>query len=144
MVRLLALLALVFSVQVADAHAVMYRRPPPPPPPQLTIRYVRTSGGMLDRGDRAGIVRFLAGSTWDGPGGRIRFVDPRAEHFSKPPGQDRVRTVMIRTIEPQRGGILVEVEGRMLTLRSCRVGRVMESCLEGGDAGYGGGSYGGF
>ena len=144
--RLLVLLALVLSVSVADAHAVMRRPPPPPPPPQLTIRYVRTDGGLLARGDRGSIVRFLTSSTWDGPGGRIRFVDPRADHFSRPPGQmhDRPRTVMIRAIEPARGGILVEVEGRMLVMRSCRIGRAVQTCLEGGDAGFGGGSYGGF
>ena len=149
MVRLLVLLALVLSAPLADAHAVMYRRmppPPPPPPPQLTIRYVRTSGGLLGSGDRASIVRFLTSSTWDGPGGRIRFVDPRAGHFSKPPGgeRDHTRVVMIRQIEPQRGGILVEVDGRLLTMRSCRIGRALQTCLEGGDAGFGGGTYGGF
>jgi len=142
--RLLVVLALVFSVSVADAHAVMRR--PPPPPPQLNIRYVRTSGGLLARGDRASIVRFLTSSTWDGPGGRIRFVDPRGEHFSKPPGgeRDRTRTVMIRSIEPQRGGILVEVDGRMLTMASCRIGRTVQTCLQGAQPGFGGDTYGGF
>ena len=138
--RLLVLLALV---SVADAHA--YRRPPPPPPPpqQITVRYVRTNGGVLDRVDRANIVRFLTGSMWDGPKGRIRFVDPTGGSFSRPP--DRVHTVMIREIERTRAGILIGVDGMMLTLTTCRVGRGVAACLEGGrgGGGFGGDTYGG-
>jgi len=131
--RLLVFLALV---SVADAHP--YWRPPPPPPPtHVVARYVRTVGGFLDRVDRTSIARFLTGSTWDGPKGRIRFVDATAGQFAKPPGG--VRNVLIREIERTRAGISVAIDGAMFVLHSCG----NRACLELGGGGFGGVTYGG-
>ena len=136
----LRLLLLLAMVSVADAHAYRPHPPPPPPPPHVVVvRYVRTSGGVLARADRTSIVRFLTGSTWDGPGGRIRFVDPRSGSFSRPP--EHVRNVMIREIESNRAGIAVELDGSWFTLRGCRQGMCLESSRAAG--GFGGTTYGG-
>jgi hypothetical protein len=136
----LRLLLLLAMVSVADAHA--YRRPPPPPPPPphvVVVRYVRTGGGVLARADRASVVRFLTGSTWDGPNGRIRFVDPRAGQFSRPP--EHVRSVMIREIETSRAGVMVTIDGAWFTLAACRQGTCLDSSRAAG--GFGGATYGG-
>ncbi len=126
-------------ILLALAGAADARRRPPPPPPTQVIQFVRTAGGVLERGDRASIVRFLTASTWDGPGGRLRFVDSR---FSHPPGRERA--LVIRDVQPMRGGIRIVTDGVTFTLTSCRIGRVMSSCLDRTVGGFGGDGYGGF
>lgn len=122
------------------------------PPPVQVVRYTRTVAATLERLDRASIVRFLTGSTWDNGRDRIRFVDPTRTdgHFARPPGGER--TVLIRELETTRGGLFVGIDGALFTLSPCRIGRAWTTCLDAttrtdadlyGGLGYGGASDGG-
>ncbi|MGE5186665.1 MAG: hypothetical protein ACM31C_31640 [Acidobacteriota bacterium] len=162
-IRLLVVLAVaVAATMPADAcpagrPCLKYRhvrRMPPPPPPQVPVRYTRTQPATLDRIDRASLVRFLSGSTWqDGRGDRIRFVDPmhvEGAHFARPPGGERpgdARVVLIRELERTRAGLFVGIDGVLFTLTPCRAGRAWTTCLDESRATdaqlYGGLGYGG-
>jgi hypothetical protein len=137
----------------AGSPCLKYRRPPPPPhnPVPVITRYARTIHTTLGRFDRASVVQFLTGSTWDLVGGneRVRFVDPTriGPHFARPPTRDHDRIVLIRELRSDRGGVMVEIDNEMYTMTACQLApRVWTECLElrgriGG--GFGGDTYGG-
>ena len=131
--RLLLVIMVALAAQPAGAcpagsPCLKYRRMPPPPPPVQIVRYTRSTLATLDRMDRASIVRFLTGSTWTTGLDTIRFVDPRAGHFARPPRGER--RVLVREVETTRAGVFIGIDGALFSLTTCRVGRTLSTCLE--------------